>query len=137
MASETIFSVTASLVRWEGVYEFTPHYSRNKHTIPLITLGERSAVSRRSAQLLNGDRKLFCMIRQHRAAAARSHARSPVVACFATIFVGKSSVCSMQRLIFCFLLCTACASASIQAICIGPCALARVRALCAFLGVVF
>lgn len=75
MASETIFGVTASLVLWEGVYEFTPHYSRNKHTIPLITLGERSAVSRRSAQLLNGDRKLFCMIRQQRAAAARSHAR--------------------------------------------------------------
>ena len=71
MASETIFSVTASLVLWEGVYEFTPRYSCNKHAIPLITLGERSAFSRRSARLLNGDRKLFCVIRQRRAATAR------------------------------------------------------------------
>lgn len=72
MASETIFSVTASLVLWEGVYEFTPHYSCNKHTIPSIVVGERSAFSRRPAQLLNGDRKLFCTIR---CSLARSHAR--------------------------------------------------------------
>lgn len=100
MASETIFSVTASLVLWEGVYEFTPHYSCNKHTIPSIVVGERSAFSRRSAQLLNGDRKLFCTIR---CSLARTLACCCV--CFASIFVGKSSVCSMQRLIFCFLLC--------------------------------
>lgn len=87
MASETIFSVTASLVLWEGVYEFTPHYRCNKHTLASVMVGERSAFSRRSAQLLNGDRKLFCTIRQQRAAAALSLASCCV--CFASIFCGQ------------------------------------------------
>lgn len=74
--SETIFSVTASLVLREGVYEFTPRYSCNKHPVPLIMAG-KEVLSLRPAQLLNSQGKLFCMIRQQSAGAAHL----PVVAC--------------------------------------------------------
>lgn len=60
IVSETILSATASLVLWEGVYEFTPRHSCNKHTIPSIMAGERSAFTQPRSLIKQWQEVVLC-----------------------------------------------------------------------------